>query len=301
MRLPPEQIARFYRVWFALLHFVNKRLNLVPLFPDYAGERNILPDDAMTLRNALWEDDALRAAFIAENPADLPEEDLALVASWQYRVAGNFFIVRHLKKYSVFLTEKSPVHAYGALGLVSPIEELTGGLMPVYVNAVLLPFEDSIIYDSLLTPYSIYFGPGIRGSLNDTYRNAQEREGVITRLGPGSGLTEEEGVRKGIVARNALILKAFKKDLAKRGLSLAMVEKHAGNIETFSRDYLLAQKPPRGLLALTVEDLVVYLPAAREKTAMTSFKRFVRFLDETDRGEYEDIRLMSEYLKHAGE
>ena len=117
----------------------------------------------MQLRNALWADDTLRESFIADNPAGLPPADLALVASWQYRLAGNFFIVRHLKKYAVFLSEGSPAHAYGVLGLVSPIEEVVGPTVHIYVQAVLLPFEDQIIYDSLLIPYSIFFGPGIRG------------------------------------------------------------------------------------------------------------------------------------------
>ena len=33
MRLPPQETARFYRIWFALLHYVNAQLQLVPAFP----------------------------------------------------------------------------------------------------------------------------------------------------------------------------------------------------------------------------------------------------------------------------
>jgi hypothetical protein len=43
-----------------------------------------------------------------------------------------------------------------------------------------------IIYDSLLVPYSVSFGSGIRRSLNEDYRQAQERDGVITSLEPRS-------------------------------------------------------------------------------------------------------------------
>lgn len=104
MNLSPQQTERFYRIWFALLNYVNDEEHLAPNFPDTPGQGAIDPADALRIRDAVWADDALRESFIATNSAGLPPEDLALVASWQYRVAGKFYIMRHLKKYSVFLT-----------------------------------------------------------------------------------------------------------------------------------------------------------------------------------------------------
>jgi hypothetical protein len=78
--LTPQQTERFYRIWFALLHYVNEQRHLASDFPDAPGVANIQPADAIQLRNALWADDALREAFIADNPAGLPPDDLTLVA-----------------------------------------------------------------------------------------------------------------------------------------------------------------------------------------------------------------------------
>ncbi len=300
MQLPLDQTERFYRIWFPLLQYVNNQLQLVPSFPLTPMEESINPTDALQLRNALWADDSLRETFIATNPAGLPPADLALVESWQHRLAGNFFIFRYLKKYTVLLSEHAPMHAYGVLGLVSPIEEVIGPTLPVYARAVLLPFEDKITYDGLLQPYNIFFGPGIRGDLNETYRNIQEREGIITTLVPPNAPGLDE-VRNEVRARNAKILGAFRKDLARRGLSSKMVEQHAGNIETFAQMSLLAQDPPRGLLTTTLADVQTYLSTAGNKTNPTSFKRFVRFLLETDRMKYDQAELLQDFLKHAGE
>jgi hypothetical protein len=298
MQLPPEQVKRFYHIWFELLHFVHEQRHLAPNFPDTPKAMSISPDDALLLRNALWADDSLLESFIATNPAGLPSADLALVASWKYRVDGNFFIMRHLKKYSVFLSEQPAAHAYGVLGLVSPIEEVVWYSPPVYTHAVLLPFEGQITYDSLLDPYSITFGPGIRSSLNDAYRNAQEREGIITTLEPAEVPANIHEVRKGIIARNAKILSAFRKEQARRGLSHPTVEKHASNIDTFAQDYLLVQNPPRGLLDMTPADVQTYLRESRDETLTTSFKRYVRFLDETARmDDYEHIKSLYAVLK----
>src|SRR5262249_16137682 len=161
--LSPEQTARFYRIWLALLRYVNEEHQLVPAFPAVEEDAPLPLSDEMQLRNALWTDDALRESFITVNPAGLEASDLAMVASWQHRRAGSFYIVRALKKYTVFLSEVPPQRAYGVLGLSTPIEEMVRFPLPVYVQAVLLPFENQIIYDGLLQSYAVVFGPGIRG------------------------------------------------------------------------------------------------------------------------------------------
>ena len=117
---------------------------------------SVPPEVAVPVRDALWEDDALREAFIAENPARLSQDDLALVDSWKHRVEDNFFIFRHLKKYTIFIDGSSPANGYGVLGIDRPLEEIIGSYLPIYVKAVLIPFEDRIIYDSLLSSYPIH-------------------------------------------------------------------------------------------------------------------------------------------------
>jgi len=89
MKLTAPEVERFYAIWEPLIFFVNRRLRLVPemLGDDFKG-----PWDAnkfVKIRDALWADDSLRQAFIAENPAGLSAEDLALVESWKHREREN--------------------------------------------------------------------------------------------------------------------------------------------------------------------------------------------------------------------
>ena len=70
---------------------------IVPDLPPLPGEGTLNGQEAHQIREVLWASDALREAFIADNLASLPATDLALVASWRERVAGRFFILRHLK------------------------------------------------------------------------------------------------------------------------------------------------------------------------------------------------------------
>ncbi len=131
MRLPPQETERFYRIWFALLHYVNAQLQLVPVFPDAPGKEDVSIEVTVQVRDALWANDALREQFIVDNPAQLSAPDLALVAGWQYRLAGSFYIFRSLQHSTIFLSETTPAHAYGVLGLVSSIEETVPLPLPV--------------------------------------------------------------------------------------------------------------------------------------------------------------------------
>jgi hypothetical protein len=286
-QLPPPETERFYRIWFALLHYVNAQQRLVPAFPatwEEATEEGSVPLDAVQpLRDALWAEDTVREQFIADNPARLPAADLALVASWEHRVAGPFYIFRYLKKHTLFLSATSPAQAYGVLGLVSPIEEIVGPVLPVYVEAVLLPFGQWIIYDSLLAPYNIYFGPGIRRDLRQTYRDLLERHGVISMLPWAARPMDLEEARAGIVARNARVLSAFRRELGHAGLTSVKAEAHGATIHDLAQTLLVGQTPPRGLLDLRPADLLAYLRTRGDSGARISLRRFVRFLVKTER------------------
>jgi hypothetical protein len=69
MILPPEQTARFYRIWFPLLRYVNDQRRLIAHFPDDPDAEGLAVADAGVLRDALWADDVLRERFVADNPA----------------------------------------------------------------------------------------------------------------------------------------------------------------------------------------------------------------------------------------
>jgi hypothetical protein len=97
-------------------------------------------------------------------------------------VNQRLYIFRELKKYTVFLTATEPSIAYSVLALSQPFEELTGPHLPVLTQTVLLPFKDRIVYDGLMNCCSISFGPGIRRSLNESFKEAKLRHGIATWL-----------------------------------------------------------------------------------------------------------------------
>lgn len=292
MYLNETEVKRFYTIWFQLLHFVNLKKKLAPSFPKSPHKSPVTPDVVFPIRNALWEDDTLRTAFIADNPAKLSQDDLALVESWQHRVAGNFFIFRHLKKHTIFIDGSSPAKAYGVLGITNSIEDMISPYLPVYVQAVLIPFEDRIIYDSLISPYPIHFGSGYKRDLKDTYNAIEERAGIITTL-PFKAENDPSKVQ----ASNKKVLVAFQKSLGAAGLSPKMIQEHTTNITAFTNDYLSKKLPPTMLLDFTEGDLEGYQTFRKGKLNWVSFKRFVWFLRDTGRLDWDEAENLLKFFK----
>jgi hypothetical protein len=185
MQVTVEEGKLFYKLFAALLGYVNRKLGVLLIqFSESDEYMSLPPQTRGEVRDALYAQRELIDQFVAENPAGLSPEELEIVASWKHALVGRFYILRYLKKYTIFLsaTDK-PYKAYGVLGLADPIEEVVGPSLPVLANVVLLPFKGQIIYDGLIAPYSITFGGGVRRNLNEDYNRAKEEFGIITSLG----------------------------------------------------------------------------------------------------------------------
>jgi hypothetical protein len=308
MQLPPEQVERFYAIWKPLLLFVNRQRQLVPSMLGAAPSDPSEPwevSNVAKIRDALWADDSLREAFIAQNPAGLSPADLAIVASWQYRRAGSFYVFRHLKKHSIFISAEKEATVYAVLGLASPLDEVVP-FVPCYVQAVLLPFEENIIYDSLIAPYNITFGKGYRTSFQRIYNDAKERGAIITSLLPAGEPVSREEEQVDAYTVNTKVLDAFRKHLYRSGLGPKVVERDVSNVATFADGYLANLPKPLSLREFGEDEVRGYLAQIRANDALkdtqrrqslTSLKRFIRFVRDTERLDYHEAMDIMEMLK----
>ena len=93
---------------------------------------------------------------------------------------GVFFIERLLKNHAIFIQEDK---VYGVLGLTQGLDKVTDYAdLPLYVDAVLLPFKGKIVYDGLLNYRNTYFGGGIKRSLKEVYMRAKQNSRIIDNL-----------------------------------------------------------------------------------------------------------------------
>src|SRR3954454_14288543 len=105
MLLTPQDVELFFRLHRTLMFFVNQRLKVLP--DDLASPEEfaaLAPEVRLKVCDALLDHTDLIQSFVEENPAHLPEDELAIVRSWRHLVAGKFYIFRELKQYTLFLS-----------------------------------------------------------------------------------------------------------------------------------------------------------------------------------------------------
>ncbi|HEX5809960.1 MAG TPA: hypothetical protein VFY25_14925 [Anaerolineales bacterium] len=197
MTLDAQDGRLFFDLMWKLQFFVNQKRGFHPNISSEAEYANLPTEDKLKARDALWEDPGLIAAYVQDNPDALPPDSLQIVERWQGFVKGSFFILRHLKKGSIFIGKDDGV--YAVHGILDPLEEVIPSYaLPQMVEAVLLPFKGKIIYDGLLSGYSIHFGGGIRSNLNRVYMAAKENTRIISSLEPDLETPGNVELRKSI-------------------------------------------------------------------------------------------------------
>ncbi len=198
MTLPPADGKLFFELMWKLQYYVNRKHGFhknVSSLEEYA---DLPTEKKLKARDELWKDTTLIETYARENPDALPADELEIIRKWKNSIKGRFFILRHLKKGSIFIGNDNQV--YSVHGIQDPLEEVVPSYaLPQMVEAVLLPFKGQIIYDGLLSGYRVHFGGGIRSNINRVYAVAKHKDRVISTLGPDRSPSVEVKPRKNIL------------------------------------------------------------------------------------------------------
>ncbi|MDP2316382.1 MAG: hypothetical protein Q8P41_26020 [Pseudomonadota bacterium] len=186
MTLSPDDARAFFSLWYCIDAFVSQRRAVAPGFETPAQMRGAAPATVVRIRDVLWSDPTLLDAFVAENPFDLPADDLETAAGFRHAVKGRFYVERILKAHAVFVAATGK-QVYFVRGLSERIDDLLARARPVgygsMVETVLLPFRGTIVWDGFPIVHNISFGPGLRDTFKDAYRTAKARGEIVQSLG----------------------------------------------------------------------------------------------------------------------
>ena len=182
MKLSTEDAALFFKLMWRLQFYVNQQHQILPDVGSVDDYVAVMQTERVQVRDVLWENPELIDAYVAENPHNLPDDELDIIRKWKRFVVGAFHIFRYLKKHAIFVGDDQ---VYGVLALYDSLEEmLYGRRLPIMVQAVLLPFKGRIVYDGTLNFYNIHFGGGIRSHLKEEYMAAKQNGRIVTTLEP---------------------------------------------------------------------------------------------------------------------
>jgi hypothetical protein len=196
--LSEQDVALFYKLYWSLLFYANLKIDKFRDIAQPTDFRKKKPEEIKRLRDILFNRIELISSFVKENPFKFTSEELAIIESWKKPVRDKFFIVKNYPEYTILMGGK-PTRLYGVIGLMSSFSEMfPNEYLPIAVEAILLPFNDKIIYDSILETYNISFGRQFRKDIEQEYKEIEIKYGIITSLTtqvPEKKIDDEELLR----------------------------------------------------------------------------------------------------------
>lgn len=178
MKVKPEDADLFYELFFPILDYVNEKYHVTAENIKFV-RRKIDPKDAIEVANFLWERTWILDDYLSENQfSDTKRE---IISNWKRCIFGKFIIERHLKKGSIFISMDDNT-VYLVQGLIDSWEEMIPEPTPIIVKTVLLPFQNLIITDGLVSVSLIRFGRTYTADLKDIYMTAKQQHSIISRI-----------------------------------------------------------------------------------------------------------------------
>ncbi len=206
MRLPQHEAERFIALYSAMLGWCSGRLDPEGKVRDVQGFAEVELAHKADARDMVLDNANVIDEFLSENPHNLGADDLARIGAWKNFVRGDLVVERDLKRHTVFLDWRDDPIVYAVLSLTEEVVDLLPMPPPMLVEAVLLPWKGTIVCDGLVRFQMVHFGPGIRKSLKDAYREAKAK-GIVKSLEAGDELSlptklaSKKSARKGSTAR----------------------------------------------------------------------------------------------------
>ena len=182
MVLNDEQNDRFFDTMDALLYYVNDRFRVVEDF-ELSGMSPLDDVKSSLVARALWDNVEIIDDFVRDFSYRLPKKCLDLAQSWKNALPGFYTLVRYQSGRALLMSEAG---VFSVCGVTYELEQEIGPA-PAYVEMVLLPFDDLIVYDGFLQAY-------------DTDRSAAELQRIQdefeNRCAQGIALTGSDFIRQ---------------------------------------------------------------------------------------------------------
>lgn len=137
-------------------------------------------------RDSLFRNRRRITTFVKKNPFKFSPEELEIVSRWTNARFGYFYIARSLKDHTLFIESrqnyKPSGHIFGVVALDKPFKKIVSTPLPVLVRTVLLPFQEKIVFDGVMSFYAVDFGDDVRQMLDDICEYKIGTSGIITSL-----------------------------------------------------------------------------------------------------------------------
>lgn len=157
MHLSDAQAARFFDLLDSLTVYANAAYGVTDLDRLLPGGR-FDPQERAAVHEKIWADPTIIDDYIENNPLGLPPRELAQMHRWKQRLTGPELLLGFDEKGRALFSLGD--RRVAVQGISREITEVIVERPPTIAYVTLLPFDDVIVYDSLVMPMPADFGPG---------------------------------------------------------------------------------------------------------------------------------------------
>lgn len=159
--LSPKDAKLFYKIYFALLEYTNKKYNINKNVKIY-NAKSINPYDIEKIIKKYWNYAKLvTKEFCKNNPYDFTEEELEITKGFITGVRELYAVAGFTEEYTLFLELKTG-KVYMVKGINDNLDKVIDkDELPFFAETTIIQFKDVLIYDSLFFGFGINMGNGI--------------------------------------------------------------------------------------------------------------------------------------------
>ena len=158
----------FYKIYFGLLEFTNKRykINNMKIY----NRHGVNPYELKDIVDKFWKNkDAIVLEFCLANPYKFTKEELEITREFKKGIRGMFIIAKYDLEYTAFM-EKDKV--YMVKGLNDNIDNIISYKdLPYIVVTSLIPFKNVLTYDGMLLGMGVKMGNSFDDIVEKEYDN----------------------------------------------------------------------------------------------------------------------------------
>ena len=157
----------FYKIYFALLEFTNKKYNIKPGFKIY-NKKGINPYQLRDIVNSFWDNkNTIVLEFCLANPYKFSNDELEITNKFKDGIRDIVIIAKYESEYTgVMCKDKT----YMIKGINVNIDNVISyDKLPLPVMTSIIPFKNILVYDSLLIELGIDMGNVFNKIVADEY------------------------------------------------------------------------------------------------------------------------------------
>lgn len=180
MTLTDIEYKTFLRTHLDLLFYVGQKSKIISDNMNFEKFADLNFTIKLKCRDILLYDKTILDDYIKANFDNFKTEQISILTGFKKTITSDFVIFKCLTNNAIFIdTKDNQFYAVKALG--DSFNHFFNRF-PVLVQTTLLPFNDKIVYDGFIKPTGVYFGSGMKSTMNKDYKLAKNNNQILTTI-----------------------------------------------------------------------------------------------------------------------